>query len=286
MAERAAERDPEVALPDERKAASALELLHTIDFAACTPDELHALSRAMRELRLDIAKRTSRRLIAARRGDRVDLAGVVRAAARYGGVPAVLARRRPKIKLRPLVVLADISGSMELYSRLVLQFLHWVAQRHRPTEVFVFGTRLTRITAPLALRDVDRALDRAARAIVDYAGGTRIADSLHEFNRRYARRLVRGGAVVLIISDGWETGDPAALGREVARIHARAHRLVWCNPLLEHEGYAPHVRGMAAALPHVDDFLPIHNLQALHQLADHLRRLPRRKGAFAPRTTS
>src|SRR5262249_22233788 len=154
----------------------------------------------------------------------------------------------------------------ELYSRLVLQFLHGVAHRHRPTEVFGFGTRLTRLTAELAPRDIDRALDRAARAIADYAGGTRIADSLHEFNPRYAPQLVRGGAVVLIISDGWETGDRAALAGEVARLHARAHRLVWLNPLLGREGYAPRVRGMAAALPHVDDFLPINSLMSLHQL--------------------
>jgi uncharacterized protein with von Willebrand factor type A (vWA) domain len=276
----------EVEVPDSRKAASAVEMHHLTDFSACSDEERRALARAMRDLRLDVARRTSRRLKASRHGSRLDLARVVRLAARVGGVPIALAYRKPKIKTRPLVVLADISGSMELYTRLFLQFLHGVSHHHRPTEVFTFGTQLTRITGELELRDADRALDMAARQIVDYGGGTRIADSLHEFNRRYARQVVRAGAVVLIISDGWETGDPSDLGREVEKIHARAHRLVWLNPLLGRETYKPLVRGMAAALAHVDDFLPIHNLQALHQLADHLGRLTRRKGAFAPRHPS
>ena len=224
----------------------------------------------MRDLRLDVATRTSRRLQASHRGKRMDLARVVRAAARHGGVPIVLSHRKAKIKTRPLVVLADISGSMELYTRLFLQFLHGVSHQHRPTEVFTFGTRLTRITTQLELRDADRALEMAARQIEDFGGGTRIADSFHEFNQRYARKVIRGGAVVLIISDGWETGDPADLGREVEKIRTRAHRLVWLNPLLGRDTYQPRVRGMAAALVHVDDFLPIHNLQALHQLAHHL----------------
>ncbi len=281
IAQRASPSDPDIDVPERRKAASSLELLHRADFAECTDEERRALARAMRELRLEIARRTSRRFEPAHRGDRLDLPRIVRAAAKHGGVPVVLARRRPKIKPRPLVVIADISGSMELYARLLLQFLHGLAHRHRPTEVFVFGTRLTRLTHELALRDPDEALDRAARAIADYGGGTRIADSLHELNRRYARRLIKGDTVVLIASDGWETGDPAALAHEVAKLHARAHRLIWLNPLLGREGYEPRVRGMAAALAHVDDFLPIHNLNALQQLADHLGRLSRRKGEVA-----
>ena len=280
MAQRANPSDPDVDVPEDRKAASAAELLHSCDFADCTDDERRALARAMRELKLDVARRTSRRFRRAHRGERLDLPRIVRDAAKHGGVPLALAHRRAKIKSRPLIVVADISGSMELYARLLLQFLHGLEHRHRPTEVFVFGTRLTRITHELALRDPDEALDRAARAIADYGGGTRIADSLHELNRRYARRLIKGGADVLIASDGWETGDPDALAREVAKLHARAHRVIWLNPLLGREGYEPRVRGMAAALAHVDDFLPIHNLNALEQLARHLSRLPRRKGAL------
>ena len=146
MAQSASPGDPDVDVPERRKAASSLELLHRDDFAECTDEERRALARAMRELRLEVARRTSRRWQPAHRGDRLDLPRIVRAAARHGGVPVVLAHRRPKIKPRPVVVIADIWGSMELYARLVLQFLHGLRHRHRPTEVFVFGTRLTRIT--------------------------------------------------------------------------------------------------------------------------------------------
>jgi uncharacterized protein with von Willebrand factor type A (vWA) domain len=154
-----------------------------------------------------------------------------------------------------------------------------VTQRHARTETFVFGTRLTRITGQLQIRAVDAALDHAAREIVDFAGGTRIGDCLHAFDRLHARRVLGRGAVVLIISDGWETGDPARLDGEMRRLARRAHRIVWLNPLLGQAGYAPEARGMAIALAHVDDFLPIHDLRALRDLAVQLARLPRRKGA-------
>jgi uncharacterized protein len=178
------------------------------------------------------------------------------------------------------VVLADISGSMELYSRILLQFLHVITRRHVHTETFVFGTRLTRITSQLQLRDVDSALDHAARAIVDFAGGTRISDCLGEFNRRHARRVLHKGAVVLFISDGWETGDTALLDVEMRRLHARCHRLVWLNPLIGRAGYEPRAQAMQIALAHIDDFLPVHNLQSLRELSWHLARIPRRKGAL------
>jgi uncharacterized protein with von Willebrand factor type A (vWA) domain len=190
-----------------------------------------------------------------------------------------LAHRREKLRRRPLVVLADISGSMELYARILLQFLHGVTQRHARTETFVFGTRLTRITPQLQIRRVDAALDHAAREIVDFAGGTRIGECLHAFDRLHARRVLGRGAVVLIISDGWDTGDPGRLAAEMRRLARRAHRIVWLNPLLGRAGYAPEVRGMAAALAHVDDFLPIHDLRSLQELAQRLGRIPRRKGA-------
>ncbi|HET9627790.1 MAG TPA: VWA domain-containing protein [Kofleriaceae bacterium] len=277
MAERAAADAEEVAVPEHHKAASAHELLQRKDFATCTPAELDEIARAMRELRLDVTLRASRRLVRARRKGRLDLPRIVRDAARRGGLALTLARRQRKLRRRPLVVLADISGSMELYSRILLQFLHGVTQRHVRTETFVFGTRLTRITSELQIRRVDAALDRASRAIVDFAGGTRIADSLHTFERRFARRVLGRGAVVLVISDGWETGDPVALAAEMKQLAARAHRVVWLNPLLGQRGYTPVARGMAAALAYVDDFLPIHDLRSLHALADHLARIPRRK---------
>jgi uncharacterized protein with von Willebrand factor type A (vWA) domain len=160
-----------------------------------------------------------------------------------------------------------------------LQFLHGVTQRHARTETFVFGTRLTRITSQLQIRNVDAALDHSARQIVDFAGGTRIADCLHAFERQHARRVLGRGAVVLIISDGWETGDPVRLGAEMRRLAERAHRIVWLNPLLGKAGYEPHARGMAAALAHVDDFLPVHDLRSLQVLATQLARIPRRKGS-------
>jgi hypothetical protein len=282
MAERVDPDAREVDVPEHRKAASGLELLQRKDFAACTPGELDAIARAMRELRLDVTLRPSRRLIRARRGDRLDLPRIVREAARRGGTVLALARRRRKLRRRPLVVLADISGSMELYSRILLQFLHGVTQRHARTETFVFGTRLTRITSQLQIRNVDAALAHAARAIVDFAGGTRIADCLHAFDRLHARRVLGRGAVVLIISDGWETGEPAQLGVEMRRLAERAHRIVWLNPLLGRAGYAPHAGGMAAALPYLDDFLPIHDLHSLQELASQLGRIPRRKTGGVP----
>jgi uncharacterized protein with von Willebrand factor type A (vWA) domain len=279
MAERVDPGAREVDVPEHSKAASAVELLQRKDFGACTPAELDAIARAMQKLRLDMTLRTSRRLVRARRGDRLDLPRIVRDAARRSGTVLALARRTAKLRRRPLVVLADISGSMELYSRILLQFLHGVTQRHAGTETFVFGTRLTRITGQLQIRNVDAALDHAAREIVDFAGGTRIADCLHAFERQHARRVLGRGAVVLVISDGWETGDPALLGAEMQRLAERAHRVVWCNPLLGQPGYTPEARGMAAALRFVDDFLPIHDLRSLHELAIQLARIPRRRSA-------
>jgi uncharacterized protein with von Willebrand factor type A (vWA) domain len=279
MAERVDPAAREVEIPEHARAASSLELLQRKDFAECTADELDAIARAMRELRLDVALRTSRRLVRARRGDRLDMPRIVRDAARRSGAVLALARRRRKLRRRPLVVLADISGSMELYSRILLQFLHGVTQRHARTETFVFGTRLTRITGQLQIRNVDAALDHAAREIVDFAGGTRIGDCLHAFERQHARRVLGRGAVVMIISDGWDTGEPARLAAEMRRLAERAHRIVWLNPLAGRPGYAPEARGMAAALAHIDDFLPIHDLASLHALAVQLARLPRRKGA-------
>jgi uncharacterized protein len=279
MAERAEPGARELDVPEHDKAASAQELLQRKDFAACSPAELEAIAQAMRELRLDVALRRSRRLVRSRRRGRLDLPRIVRDAARRGGRVLALAHRREKLRRRPLVVLADISGSMELYSRILLQFLHGVTQRHARTETFVFGTRLTRITPQLQIRRVDAALDHAAREIVDFAGGTRIGDCLHAFDRLHARRVLGRGAVVLIISDGWDTGEPGPLVAEMRRLARRAHRIVWLNPLLGRAGYAPEVRGMAAALAHVDDFLPIHDLRSLRELARRLAQLPRRKGA-------
>jgi len=281
MAERANPAAPEAEVPEQARAASPLEILRRKDFGECTPDELDALARALRDVRFDLTQRESLRLIGARRGARLDMRRVLRNASRHGGIALALHRQRRKLKRRPLVVLADISGSMELYSRILLQFLHGVAHRHGRTETFVFGTRLTRITSQLQIRDVDTALAHAAREIVDFAGGTRIGECLQTFRRLHARRVLQAGAVLLLISDGWETGDAALLDVEMRRLRERCHRVVWLNPLLGSSGYEPRARGMSIALAHVDDFLPVHNLQSLQDLATHLARISRRKGGVA-----
>jgi uncharacterized protein with von Willebrand factor type A (vWA) domain len=273
MAQRAELRDPEVEIPEQMKAASALEILVRKDFSHLTPDERVAIERALRDLRFDLVRRRTRRRIAARRGDQIDLRRALRNAARHGGAIAVMPRRRRKTKRRPLVVLADISGSMELYSRILLQFLHGITQGYGQTDTFVFGTRLTRITSQLMIRSVDAALDRVSDEVVDFAGGTRIGESLRTFNRVYARRVLRRGAVLLLISDGWETGDAALLDTEMRALKRRCHRLVWLNPLLGRSTYEPRAAGMSAALAHVDDFLPVHNLQSLKDICSHLSRL-------------
>jgi uncharacterized protein len=171
------------------------------------------------------------------------------------------------------VLIADISGSMERYARLLLQFFYSVARRLDKVECFVFGTRLTRITQQMRLRNIDAAIDEAAREIVDWAGGTRIGESLQHFNRQWARRVLGRGAVVLLVSDGWDQGPTENLAREMRSLQRRCHRLLWLNPLLGAHEYQPRVAGMAAALPYIDDFLPIHNLQSLHALAERLERV-------------
>jgi uncharacterized protein with von Willebrand factor type A (vWA) domain len=180
-----------------------------------------------------------------------------------------------------VVLLADISGSMAKYSRLLLQFFYGMSQSLRRVESFVFGTRLTRITPQLKLRNIDRALESAAAEVVDWAGGTRIGESLRSFNRDWSRRVLRRGAVVIVVSDGWERGDVETLRREMRYLAHRCHRLVWLNPLLGTPGYQPLVEGMSAALPFVDDFLPIHNLESLRALAAHLVSLPERRSVRA-----
>jgi uncharacterized protein with von Willebrand factor type A (vWA) domain len=223
-----------------------------------------------------VSRRVTRRRAPRRRGESLLMRRVVREAARHGGVPLRLPRQERKRKPRPLVVIADISGSMEKYSRLLLQLCYSLARRLSRVECFVFGTRLTRITPQLRLRNVDRAIEQAAREVVDWGGGTRIGASLRSFNRRWARRVLGRGAVVLVVSDGWEHGDAAPLAREVQALQRRSHRLIWLNPLAGREGYRPIAGGMAAAARHIDDLLPIHNLQSLEQLAERLAALGHR----------
>jgi uncharacterized protein with von Willebrand factor type A (vWA) domain len=182
-------------------------------------------------------------------------------------------RQRRKIRTRPLVVICDISGSMDRYARLLLRFVHALGQGLENTEVFVFGTRLTRITRELRRRDVDTALNQVVASVDDWSGGTRIGEAIKTFNFKWSRRVLRSGATVVVISDGWDRGDPDLLGREMARLQRSCRRLVWLNPLLGAPGYQPLTQGMRAALPYIDEFLPIHNLQSLEALADLLGRV-------------
>src|SRR6202165_1168813 len=236
-----------------------------------TWQETEQVKRLLQQAPWRIAERRTRRLRGAK-GGQVDLRRTARHSIRSSGELVRLFRRQPRLRRRPLVLLCDVSGSMERYSRLLMIFAHAIARRE-DLEAFVFSTRLTRITRLLRYRDLDRALDSVSKGVHDFSGGTRIGDALSDFNRHWARRVLGHGAVVIIVSDGWDRGDPERLTAELIHLRRSAHRLIWLNPLLGSEGYQPLTRGMAAALPHCDDFLAAHNLNALDELGALLARL-------------
>ncbi|MDE2977988.1 MAG: VWA domain-containing protein [Acidobacteriota bacterium] len=258
---------------------SAREALRQKDFAQLEGEELDEIKRLMATMRWRLETRRTRRLRPDRHGHRLDLRRTLRRSLTQGGEMVDLVHRGRKHRRRPLVLLCDISGSMEPYSRLLLHFIYAVSHPRSAdpgvsrVEAFAFGTRLTRLTQELAERDVDRALQAAAHRIEDWGGGTRTGDALREFNFTWSRRLLGQGAAVLIISDGWDRGDTDLLGKEMERLHRSCHRLIWLNPLLGSPDYQPLTRGIVAALPHVDDFLPVHNLASLEQLGDLLASL-------------
>jgi len=276
MAYKARQSDRDIDVADKAGTYSAEEVLHRKEFSDMNAEELEAVKRLIRELRFAPSLRKTRRQAPDPKGARLDLRRCLRQAVKYGGAVVELPRRSVKVKQRPVVFLADVSGSMEKTSRLVLQLFYSMTHSLRDVESFVFGTRLTRVTPQIRLRNVDQAVDGAAREVIDWAAGTRIGACLGDFNRRFSRRVLRRGAVVLIVSDGWERGDVSALRREMRYLRHRCHRLVWLNPLSGTTSYEPRVEGMAAAMPWVDDFLPIHNLESLDQLARHLGSLPAR----------
>jgi uncharacterized protein len=267
------EQDP-TAVPASSSGYSAEELLRHKDFEQMTWQETEQVRRLIEQAPWRVAERRTRRLRSARAG-RIDLRRSARHAIRSSGELMQLFYRRPRVRRRPLVLICDVSGSMERYSRLLMIFAHAIARRE-DLEAFVFSTRLTRITRLLRYRDLDRALDSVSKGVHDFSGGTRIGDALADFNRQWARRVLGHGAVVVIVSDGWDRGDPAKLTAELIHLRRSAHRLIWLNPLLGSEGYQPLTRGMAAALPHCDDFLAAHNLQALEDLGRLLAGLDRR----------
>jgi hypothetical protein len=212
-------------------------------------------------------------------GAHPDLRRVLRQGLRYGGEVMKLAWQTPKLKRRPLIVLCDISGSMERYACLLLRFLYVVTNGLECAEVFAFGTRLTRLTRLLRQSDMDMGLHQAAEAINDWGGGTRIGEALKSFNFNWSRQVMSHGPTVLIISDGWDRGDLSLLRREMLRLQLNCRRLIWLNPLLGATGYEPLAQGIQTALPFVDDFLPVHNLASLEQLAAHLENLTQRRAA-------
>ena len=266
-------------------AYSAAEISRTKDFAHFTDVELAQARAMLAALPWHLGVRRTRRWEAAR-GTAIDLRLLARRNLMRGGDVLELPRRRRRDAPRPVVVLADVSGSMERYSRVLLHFAYGLAHGAGHVESFVFATRLTRVTRGLTARGAERALSRLVERLQDWGGGTRIGEALRTFNTRWARRVMRNGPVVLIVSDGWDRGDPEMLARELARVRRSCRRLIWLNPLLGSATYEPLTRGMQAALRYVDDFLPAHNLASLEQLAAHLLDLPSRRRPVAWSTAS
>lgn len=246
---------------------SRVEVLSARDFTECSDDELAELHGLMARLRFAGESRRCRRMSPSARSGRLDLRRTVRAALRTGG--ETLSRRylEPGERPRRLVLLLDVSGSMEAYARALIRFVHAVIVGRRDVEAFALGTRLTRLTRELSTRDPDAALARAAEAVTDWSGGTRLGDGLRLFNDGWGVRGMARGAVVVVLSDGWDRGDPAVMSEQMQRLSRVAHKVVWVNPLKAAPGYAPLAQGMAAALPHVDEFLEGHNLDSLEVLA-------------------
>ena len=255
---------------------SAQDALRAKDFADFTDDELREARRIVSAMKWDLGRRRTWRR-RRNEGREPDLRRLARENMRYGAEPLRIPRRGRTSKPRPLVIIADVSGSMERYGRMLLHFIYSVAGGERRVEAFVFATRFTRITGEIARHGV-REPAIVARHVPDWGGGTRIGEAVRAFNVHWARRVVSRGAIVLLISDGWDRGDPEVLGREMARLQRCCRRLIWLNPLLGAPGYQPLTRGMQAALGHIDDFLPAHNIDSLEALAAHLNRVSLRTG--------
>ncbi len=259
------EADDQVQL-DAAFTVSEQEVLRKADFDTMSADEWRAARRALALMRWVFEPLPTRRAAAAPRAGRVDWRATLQTMARHGGELGEMRWRRPRPLPAPMVVLADISGSMSRYSRMLLHFAHALGPAEARVESFVFGTRLTRTTRLLKSRDPDVAVSQVVKAVEDWSGGTRITTSLHEFNQRWARRCLSSRTTVLLISDGLEHGDTKALAREMERLAKSCRRLIWLNPLLRFEQFQPRAAGIRAMLPHVDRFLPVHNLESLEHL--------------------
>ena len=259
--------------------ASGHELLKEKDFADMTPDEFRRVRRLMAALAERRPRRASRRRTPSARGDQLDIRRLIRHSLRTGGDPVDRPLRARKRVPRKLVVLCDVSGSMDAYARALILFLHATVGSGPGVEAFAFGTRLSRLTPELGTRDPAAALEKCTEAVTDWGSGTRIGASLKEFNDLYGRRAMSRGAIVVVVSDGWERQDPELVGREMARLARAAYAVVWVNPLKGNPEYQPLAGGMRAALPFVDRFLPGHNLRSLEELATMLAGIERRHAA-------
>lgn len=259
---------------------SGQERLQHLDFEQMSVDEWREAKKLVRAMRLPLPEIATRRFDASRSGRLIDLRATLRKSARSGDW-ARLEHRAPRVRPPPLVVLADISGSMHRYTRMFLQFVHALVLDREQVSVLLFGTRLTNVTRLLRHRDVDAALAAVSDAVPDWSGGTRIGACLREFNFRWSRRLLAQNACVLLVSDGLDRDDGGALETEMARLQRAAHRLTWLNPLLRYEGFEPRASGIRAMLPFVDDFRPVHNVDSLAALVAALGRPQPRKLAWA-----
>ncbi|WP_299430514.1 VWA domain-containing protein [uncultured Meiothermus sp.] len=271
---------PPIPLVDRSLTYSHSELLKRRSFEAMSPEELEAARQMLYRLVWTPQERRTRRMKATGK-ERLDLRKSFRSSLKHQGELVDLKWRSRKTKPRPIIALADVSGSMERYSRMLLHFLHAFSieqsrQGVRQIETFTFGTRLTRITRLMKKRSVDGALAEVGQAVKDWSGGTRIGACLHTFNHTWARRVLGRGAIVLVISDGWDQGEPQQLAFEMERLQKSCYRLIWLNPLIGTPGYQPLTRGLMAAMPFIDDFLPVHNLSSLEMLVEALGRLERR----------
>jgi uncharacterized protein with von Willebrand factor type A (vWA) domain len=270
-------RQREVEL-DARMTVSDREVLQRKDFAQMTSVEIEAAKAAMKRLVLPLAEVRTRRLKPHRHGHLIDIRRTLRASMKGGGDFIDLRFIGPKTRPPPLVALLDISGSMSQYSRIFLHFLHTLTETRRRVSTFLFGTRLTNVTRALRERDPDDALASCSASVPDWSGGTRIASSLHVFNKSWARRVLTQGAVVLLITDGLERDADDTLAFEIDRLHRSCRRLIWLNPLLRFEGFEARARGIRAMLPHVDEFRPIHNLESMAGLVAALEHSGGRSG--------
>jgi uncharacterized protein len=271
------EKDSEVEI-DARLTVSDREVLQKKDFAQMTAAEIAAAKEAIARLALPLDLVRTRRLKPSPHGHMIDVRRTLRASMKAGGAVIDLKYLGPRVKEPPIVALLDISGSMSQYTRLFLHFLHSITDARKRVTTFLFGTRLTNVTRALKERDPDDALAACSASVADWSGGTRIASSLRAFNKRWARRVLAQGAIVLLITDGLERDPDRSLAFEMDRLHRSCRRLIWLNPLLRFDAFEPRARGVRAMLPYVDEFRPIHNLESMTELCRALSAAGARAG--------